>query len=309
MSKYVKIASVQANTDHIRGDVGVQEKTLEKLARSLDSLKGYGINLVTTSEWLEAQAQEIWQAETIVSPGPFLKLYQSFAAAEKCHVAGSVKLRKDDKVYNSIAFIDDTGKIIGHYDKTFLHWPEVDEGLEPGSGPVVVDTAIGRLGGSICFDLNFTELMNSYKKHHPDIMVFSSMYHGGLMQAQWAYQLRSFFVSALPRYGCGILDPFGRPVRLTDCYSPVACATVNLDRVMVHLDCNQEKFPDIQRKYGDEVSIDIPADIGSALIYSTVTQRTAMDIAREFGLILLDDYFVQGIKRNADKRTFAIILG
>lgn len=311
MSKYVKIASIQFKPELVKesGGPGARERVLADLADTLNSLKGYGLNLIATSECVGYFAQSIEQAETIASPGPLLKLYQSFAASEKCHVAGSVKLRENDKVYNSIVFIDACGQILGHYDKTFLISAEIKDGVQPGNGPVVVDTEIGRLGGAVCFDLNFTGLMNSYKQHHPDIMVFSSMYHGGLMQAQWAYQLRSFFVSSLPRFGCGIIDPFGRPVKLTDCYSPVARVTVNLDRVMVHLDRNQQRFSDIEKKYGDEVIVDIPPDIGPALIYSMVPDRTAMDIASEFELILLDDYMAEAIAENAEKRIFKLTYG
>ena len=86
----------------------------------------------------------------------------------------------------------------------------------------------------------------------------------------------------------------------------VARATVNLDRAMVHLADNQVKFPDIEKKYGDEVIVDIPPDIGPALIYSTVAHRTAMDIVREFELILLDDFLAGAIAENADKRTFIL---
>ena len=78
---------------------------------------------------------------------------------------------------------------------------------------------------------------------------------------------------------------------------------VNLDRAMVHLDLNWPKFPEIERKYGDEVRIDIPPNLGPALIYSESDKRTAMDIVREFGLELLDDYFERSVKMNAANRT------
>ena len=306
MSKLVKIAAIQFKTETVKEMAGSREKVMSELAGTLDSLSGSGIDLVVTSECVEDRVQKMEQAERLDRPGRLLQLYQSFAVAEKCHVAGSIKLWNDGKIFNSIVFIDANGQILGHYDKTFLVRGEITTGLQPGNGPVVVDTAIGRMGGIICFDLNFTELMNSYRKLCPEIMVFSSMYHGGLMQAQWAYQLNTFFVSALPRFGCGILDPFGRPVKLTDCYSAVACATVNLDYIKIHLDHNQYKFSDIERKYRDEVVIDIPADIGSALIYSTVPHRTASDIVDEFELIRCKDYFARSIAENNQKRSLVL---
>lgn len=162
--------------------------------------------------------------------------------------------------------------------------------------------AIGRLGDAICFDLNFEELRQQYARLQPDILTVASEFHGGLAQAMWAHTCRAFFVSALPFHGGGILDPFGRPQALTDCYSAVARTRINLDRVMVHMDYNRAKFREIERKYGAEDRIDVPPNIGSALLYSASEARSAIDIAREFGLILLDDYFIESARVNARQR-------
>jgi len=218
-------------------------------------------------------------------------------------VAGSAKLREGNNVYNSLAFIGPEGRVLGAYHKVNLTVGEIKEhGLRSGSHAAVVDTPVGRLGGAICFDLNFDEVRNEYRRLKPDILCFASNYHGGLMQAVWAYQCRAYFVSALPFFGAGILDPFGRPIKLTDCYSSVARATINLDRVMVHLDDNRARFPDIERKYRGEVVVDIPPDIGPALIFSLTEKRTAMDVVREFGLELIDDYFARSLAANAANR-------
>ncbi|MCK5843978.1 MAG: hypothetical protein KAG97_04665, partial [Victivallales bacterium] len=148
----------------------------------------------------------------------------------------------------------------------------------------------------------FEDVRNETAALKPDIITFASMYHGGLMQGLWAYQSQAFFVSALPFHGCGILDPFGIPLALTDCYTDVAVATVNLDRVMVHLDYNRDKFDGIRRKYGDEVIVDLPPNIGPALIYSTTEKRNAMDMVKEFELELFDDYMVRAIAANKGNR-------
>jgi hypothetical protein len=89
-------------------------------------------------------------------------------------------------------------------------------------------------------------------------LTFSTMCQGGLAQALWAYACRSYLVSALPFLGGGIIDPCGRPMQLTDEYNKPAIATINLDYVIVHLDYNREKFPDILRKYNDEIIMTYP---------------------------------------------------
>ena len=302
MAKFVNVAAVQFTKEYLTGQPNVRSLILEDTAAALQQLRGSGLNLVVVSETIEALAQTGAEAEEVQRPGALLSLYQKFAVAEGCHVAGSVKIRDADGIHNSIVYVGPAGQILGVYHKTFLTLSEIDEGLRPGLGAVVVDTAIGRLGGAICFDLNFDELRNQYARLQPDIITFASMYHGGLAQSWWAYACRAFFVAALPFHGGGVLDPFGRPVALTHCYTTVARARINLDRVLIHLDYNREKFPAIERQYGPAVQIDTPPNIGAALLTSHSVNRTAREIAQEFELQLLDDYFQTAATRNQRAR-------
>src|SRR5262249_9628531 len=152
---FVNIAAVQFTKEHLTGQKNARALVLEDTAATLKNLRGLKIDLVVLSEAIEALAQELEESEEIQLPGALLSLYQEFAATERCHVAGSVKLRDADGVHNSIAFIGPDGRVLGAYHKTFLTISELEQGLKPGKGPVIVETAIGRLGGAICFDLNF----------------------------------------------------------------------------------------------------------------------------------------------------------
>lgn len=293
MARWINIASLLFENEHYRGKTGARETVLAELREKMQRLAGTGLDLLATSEGVEAIGMSMDEAESIDQPGDFLKLYMDFARREKCHVAGSLKLKEKGKIYNAIVFIDDCGIPVGNYRKTFLTSTELDLSLTPGKGAAVFDTKIGRLGGLICFDLNFRELRDEYAKLKPDILVFASMYHGGYVQALWAHECRSFFVSALQYPGGGILDPLGTPLSVTDCYNKVARSEINLDRAVVHLDFNRDKFGDIERKYGKEVRIQTPPNLGPAIIYSNSEKRSAYDIVREFGLELLDDYFAR----------------
>jgi hypothetical protein len=302
MAHFINVASVRFDTRIERQGPESGQAVLRDVRAVMASLKGYGLDLVAFSEGVESIGMPRKDAEDLAAPGPFLTAYRDFAAASRCHVAGSVKLREGNRVYNSIAFIGRSGEILGAYHKVNLTVGEIEEGLCSGRAPVVVETDIGRLGGIICFDLNFEPLRHAYRALKPDILTFASAYHGGLAQGMWAYDCRSFFVSALPFDGGGILDPYGRPLALTDCYHAVARATVNLDRAMVHLDYNSEKFSAIEKKYLGEVVIDIPANVGSGLLYSLSDKRTALDVVREFELELLDDYFPRALRANEENR-------
>jgi len=306
VARYVNVAAVEFSTKTERMARDAPAVVLRETREILASLRGYDLDLVVFGEGVEAYGfppTDLNAAESLETPGPFLSVYSEFARQECCHVAGSVKLREGTCVYNSIAFIDPQGETLGAYHKTFITDGEIEWGLASGQGAVVVETSIGRLGGAICFDLNFASLRQEYKVLRPDILCFASMYHGGLMQAMWAYDCRTFFVSALQFHGCGILDPFGRSVKVSDCYTRIPRARINLDRIMIHLDHNRDKFPAIEKKYLGEIELDIPPNIGSALLYSTTEKRTAMDVAREFELELLDEYMERSIQANARNRS------
>jgi hypothetical protein len=302
MAHFVKIASVLFQTRAVRNTPEARGIILEETQKVLDDLKGYNLDLIVFCEGVEAFGQAVDDAEELSKPGPFLETYMDFANAENCHIAASIKLRENGKAYNSIAYIGPEGEALGAYHKNNLTPGEVESGLSSGTKAVAVDTAIGRLSGAVCFDLNFEDIRKQTIELKPDIITFASMYHGGLMQQIWAYQSRSFFVSALPFHGGGILDPFGSPLALTNCYASVPKATVNIDRAMVHLDFNRDKFSEIEKKYLNEVIVDTPPNIGPAIIYSLSEKRTAMDIVEEFELELLDDYFDRSIKLNAGNR-------
>lgn len=300
MSRTVRVASVRFDLEHLRGDPRAPQCVFEDTARRLDELRGRQLDLVALCEGVEALGQRMEDAEEIRNPGRYLKLYTAFARAEGCHVAGSIKIREGERVSNAIVFVAPDGTVCGAYAKNNLTEGELDMGLTPGRDAAVFETAVGRLGGLICFDLNFEALRLRYRALRPDILVFASMFHGGFVQQWWAYECRAFLVTALPFNGGGIFDPLGTPLHLTDEYNPTVMATLNLDRAVIHLDHNRARFDAIRRAYGDEVEIRVPPHIGSALLISHSGERTAEDIVREYGLERLDDYFDRMRRGNGD---------
>lgn len=300
MARRIKVAAVEfpGRLTELEPGPASRDQVLKWLDTVRRQCSGFPTDLYVLSESVEAAAQRPDMAEAVDRPGPLLNAYRDWARDLQCHIAGSVKLAEDGAVYNAVVFVAPDGRILGDYRKSNLTIGELEAGLTPGKGAKTTDTDIGRLGGVICFDLNYLWLMQEYRALKPDILCYPSAYHGGIMQAQWAYQCRCFFVSALWFHGSGVLDPFGRPLRLTDCYTSIARAEINLDRVMVHLDYNRDKFADMERKYRDEIRIEIPANIGSALIYSESAARSAEDLMREFGLECLDDYLARSRRAN-----------
>jgi len=307
MSKFVKIAAVQFQTE-IPEDVSLwgTEKARETILREtkdvLNNCCGEDLDLVVLSEGISAVGQGMSHAEDPDAPGELLSIYRNFAMAEGCHIAGPAKIKGAEGIYNSIVFYDPAGDCLGTYKKVNLTIPEIDEGLRPGEEAIVFDTAIGRIGVAICFDLNFESLRQDYQQLNPDIIIFPSLFHGGIIQSIWAYDCRCFMVSAWQGAGSGIIDPFGRQLKSSSDEEPVVIETINPDYVLAHLDDNRDKFKALKDKYGSDVTIDIPPLIGSVMIISNSEKYSALDLINEFGIEARSDYFNRASEINNRNR-------
>ena len=229
-----------------------------------------------------------------------LEKMQETARDNKVNIAYSACLQVEDGTYrNCTVFISREGEIRGIYNKNHLVIKEYTEGeILYGKDAPVIEMDFGTVGGIICFDLNFEELRAKYEKSRPELLVFSSMYHGGHVQSHWAYTCRSWFVGACSGLPCNVLNPIGEVVASSTNYYPYITSTINLDYAVVHLDENWQKLNDLRKKYGKDVTLHDPGFVGAVLITSESDTVSAMDMVKEFDIELLDSYF----ERSMDAR-------
>ena len=220
-----------------------------------------------------------------------LDYFASVAKTNHCYIAFGMKREDNGTWWNSCMLLDREGKVMGTYNKNFPTIDEMNE-IRAGTETPVFQCDFGRVACAICFDLNFDELRERYALLKPDIILFPSMYHGGLEQSKWAYSCRSFFVCAhgFLTAPSEIRNPLGEVIASSTNYFNYAVATINLDRKLVHLDNNWEKLVELKKKYGKEVTITDPGKIGAVMITSETAQVSADDMVKEFNIELLDDY-------------------
>ena len=156
MSAIVKIAGVQ-----MEPRLGDTAGNLARCVEMLGVAAAQGAQLVIFPEaalsgYMFGSLEEaVSSAETI--PGP-----SSERIAERCRELGVYTvfglLEKDgDTCYNAAAFVGPDG-LIGRYRKLHLPYVGVDRFVERGDRPPRVhDTELGRIGLSICYDLDFPE--------------------------------------------------------------------------------------------------------------------------------------------------------
>ena len=218
----------------------------------------------------------------------------SVAKENQCYIVFGTKWQEEDGTWrNSSILLDRQGNVAGIYNKNYPTIGEIESGIVPGKEAPVFKCDFGTVACAICYDLNFTELCDRYATKQPDILAFSSMYHGGLMQNYWTYQCRSFFVGALGfrEIPSEIRNPLGEVIASSTNYFDFVVATVNLDQVVAHLDNNWGKLRELKKKYGKKVIVTDPGKLGPVLITSEHENISADEMAKEFDIELIDSYF------------------
>ncbi|MDG0792126.1 hypothetical protein OMP38_15575 [Cohnella ginsengisoli] len=221
--------------------------------------------------------------------------FADVAKRHGCYIAYPAHVEAEDGMWlNAMQLIDRAGGVTGAYVKNHLTPDEhVKTNILYGGEAPIFECDFGRVASAICFDLNFEELLRRYAAAKPDLIIFPSMYHGGLMQGYWAYACRSYFAGAVAGAPCTIVTPLGEVAAGSTNYYSFITTRVNLDYVVLHIDENDAKFPAIKRKYGPSVVIHDPGYLGCVLLTSESKDVTADDIVAEFGLELMDDYFAR----------------
>ena len=135
-----------------------------------------------------------------------LRRVREAAAAKRIWVhLGSLALRSDgDKLVNRGFVIDDQGQIRARYDKMHLFDVDLPTGeswresasYRGGERPVLVDTPLGLLGLSICYDLRFAGLYASLSDHGARLFSIPAALTVPTWQAHWHVLLRARAIEA-----------------------------------------------------------------------------------------------------------------
>jgi len=120
---------------------------------------------------------------------------------------GSIPVRTEadnQRLANRSIVIDDMGKIRARYDKMHLfdvalaggeNWRESSV-YNPGVEPVVVDTPIGLLGLTICYDMRFPDLFSILAKNQVNAIAVPAAFTVPTGKAHWHTLLRARAIEA-----------------------------------------------------------------------------------------------------------------
>jgi predicted amidohydrolase len=286
----VRVATVShrpsAGTDGTAGT----ERLMHEAARFLERAARMGADLVAFPEVYPqlALSDPFHHAEP--AEGGTLIPIQELAQRHKLLIIWPrVEYDPSRGVRNTSILVDRSGAVIGRYDKMFPTPSELEKGVVPGTDAPVFETDLGRVGLLICFDLNFPEVREQLKQGKPDIVVFSSMYRGGLQAQALAYELRAFVVTAIASELGLVIDRCGRIIKEST-YETLAVAPVNTNSVALHMDDNWKKMDAMLARYAPTLSFDYHTREAFYVIESTA-DRDIDELVREFALESADAYF------------------
>jgi nitrilase len=129
-------------------------------------------------------------------------------------VGGTVPLRgaADGRVAAASLVYDSAGERRARYDKIHLFDIQIPERTEsyresanvaPGSTAVVVDTPVGRLGLSVCYDVRFPELFRKLSAAGAELLAVPSAFTEPTGRAHWETLLRARAIENL----CWVVAP------------------------------------------------------------------------------------------------------
>lgn len=192
--------------------------------------------------------------------GPTFRRFADAAARHRVVLAAGSFIERGpdpDRVHNTSVVFGPDGETLGVYRK--IHLFDVgdvgdgrtyteSESVAPGDRAVVIESPVGRLGLSVCFDLRFPALYQTLADRGAEILLVPSAFTVPTGRAHWSTLLRAraietqTFVVAAAQAGTHterrrtwghamVVDPWGE-VRLELGDGPeVAVTTVDLDQI------------------------------------------------------------------------------
>ena len=304
MARFVTVAAIEFRLLFAKSrpeGVGITEHVMNHLKNEIDKVLPDKPDLIVLTEACDRpddmSPSEVLDYYAKDRGDRIIKFLGEIAKENTCYIAfGAWRMAEDGYGRNSCYMLNRNGEVIGIYDKNFIVPNEYSlYNIIPGRDEAIFECDFGRVGALTCFDMNFSEMREKYKKQKPDIVVFDSHYNGGLVRNFFALDTRAFLVSA-STVPANILSPLGTVVQSATIHYNYVIATINLDYAICHLDGNRPKFQEARKKYGRNFKITDPGCLGFVMISYEGTDKTIDDVVREFDLELYDDYLARSRK-------------
>ncbi|KAJ5730005.1 uncharacterized protein N7483_004513 [Penicillium malachiteum] len=217
--------------------------------------------LPEASDYIASSADESLALARSPDQSNFVDALKKAAKLQKIHInVGIHEVASEQRLKNSLIWIDDKGVITQNYHKIHLFDVDIKDGpvlkesasVQPGQEIIPpFETPVGRVGLAICFDLRFPEISLALKRQKADIITYPSAFTVPTGKVHWesllrarAIETQSYVVAAAQggphnekrrSYGHSmIVSPWGEVVaELEEEYEEPQIATADIDLDLV----------------------------------------------------------------------------
>jgi predicted amidohydrolase len=219
--------------------VGEYERNVARAVEAVRTAADHGARLVVlpelvTSGYMFADAAEA-RASAEPAEGPAVAQLTALASERDLVVVAGLPELAEQTLFNSAVIVDASG-LRAVYRKVHL-WDREGEFFTPGDAvPPVVETAIGRVGVMVCYDLEFPEWVRSAALRGADVVCAPTNWPAiprpegerpiEVVQAQASASINRVFLAVAARTGAErgvewvsgstIVEPSGYPLVLPD---------------------------------------------------------------------------------------------
>lgn len=245
----------------------------------IDEAADLGAQLVVLPEnvnFMGSEAKKFALAEPL--DGPAFQLMSDRAKARRLVlVAGTLpeRIPDEDRVYNTSVVFGPDGARLGHYRKIHLFDVSLGEGAthleskntKHGEQAALVQTPVGKLGLTVCYDLRFPDLYRALRREGAELLTVPSAFTVVTGQDHWEVLLRAraienqAFVLAPAQVGQNgpkrvtygrsmIIDPWGTVLCTAPDRPGVSLAKIDLEQaheLRRKLPCMSHERPDAYR--------------------------------------------------------------
>ena len=168
----IKLNIAVAQMDCVLGDVSAN---LGKICRFTELAAHLGADLVVFPECCTTGYFVGERIGQLVEPpdGPTGQALGELARAHRLHLAVGLYTSQQGGICNSQLLFAPDGKAIGLYNKAHLFATE-RQLYKPGDKPVVIDTSLGKIGMTICYDLIFPAYIHRLVELGADLIINST---------------------------------------------------------------------------------------------------------------------------------------
>ena len=263
------------------------ERRVERTLERMEQLVAFHPDIVCLPEtfntsWVRTGKPLAELAEEV--PGPLVKRIGEYAKSNGCYVICPIPTKSQGKIYNSAVLLDRTGAVGGVFHKVHPTEGEMNDGVWPGPiEPPVWQTDFGKIGVQICYDANWFPSWRALKAAGAEIVFFPSQFPGGRILTTHAW-MNQFYIVSSTGEDARIIDISGDDLASSGPFERWVAAPINLEKALIHIWPEVQKFADIRKKYGRRVRIKIWHPENWATIESLDPEIKISSVLQEFGL-------------------------